>query len=308
MRRTLFPIITFALAMPLAAETIAPLDAPLPAETLATGVAEGARMTVPVMINGKGPFHFIVDTGADRSVISREVATQLALPDAGKARLVSMSGVENVRTVKIDSLQISSHVTRKMELPALAAKDLGADGLLGIDSLKNHRVVLDFVGQTMALELADTKAIRKEPDLPGTITVTAQSRYGHLVLVDADANGRDIRVIMDTGGQNSVGNKPLRDLMVRHLPASRFKPIELLSVVGDRVSADYVIAGPMRIGGMRLENNAIAFVQAHPFRRLGLEGKPAMLLGMESLRAFRRVSIDFANKRVKFLMPEKTGI
>jgi hypothetical protein len=30
-----------------------------------------------------------------------------------------------------------------------------------------------------------------------------------------------------------------------------------------------------------------------------------MLLGMESLRGFERVSVDFASKKIKFLLPPK---
>ena len=37
------------------------------------------RLTLETMIDGKGPFHFVVDTGADRSVISTELAATLGL-------------------------------------------------------------------------------------------------------------------------------------------------------------------------------------------------------------------------------------
>ncbi|MBA2770996.1 MAG: aspartyl protease family protein [Sphingomonas sp.] len=40
------------------------------------------RMTVPVSIGGRGPYRFVVDTGAERTVISRELARELSL-DAG---------------------------------------------------------------------------------------------------------------------------------------------------------------------------------------------------------------------------------
>jgi hypothetical protein len=52
-----------------------------------------------------------------------------------------------------------------------------------------------------------------------------------------------------------------------------------------------------------LGNAALAFADAHPFKLFELEKKPSMLLGMESLRAFQRVSVDFASRKIKFLMP-----
>ena len=47
---------------------------------LATDAA--ARMTVPVNIQGKGPFNFIVDTGSERTVIAKDLAQRLGL-DSG---------------------------------------------------------------------------------------------------------------------------------------------------------------------------------------------------------------------------------
>ena len=49
------------------------------AETLGVGRDVDERMTVPVNISGRGPFPFIVDTGAERTVISSELARSLSL-------------------------------------------------------------------------------------------------------------------------------------------------------------------------------------------------------------------------------------
>src|SRR5690242_4284278 len=38
------------------------------------------RMTVEVHVNGRGPFHFVVDSGADTSVVGLRIAHDLALP------------------------------------------------------------------------------------------------------------------------------------------------------------------------------------------------------------------------------------
>jgi hypothetical protein len=51
-------------------------------------------------------------------------------------------------------------------------------------------------------------------------------------------------------------------------------------------------------------NAAIAFADAHPFKLFGLDKKPSMLLGMEGLRSFERVSVDFSTKKVTFLLPK----
>jgi len=43
------------------------------------------RMTVPVSIEGRGPFSFVIDTGAERTVLSRKIATRLALDEEERA-------------------------------------------------------------------------------------------------------------------------------------------------------------------------------------------------------------------------------
>lgn len=277
-------------------------DAPSAATTVAAGEDQSRRMTVPVTVNGQGPFQFVIDTGADRTVISKELAEQLALPKSGTAKLHAMGGSAQVNMVKIDRIQVSNKITRKVKAAALPRKYIGADGLIGIDSLKGQRIVMDFQAGTMTLQASDTP----EDDLPDgvdVIVVTARTRLGQLVLADADANGQKVWVIVDTGAQNSVGNNRLRRLMVERNPSTMVKPIQMIDVLGKSTPADYTVVSRLRIGGVMLGNAALAFADAHPFKLFELEKKPSMLLGMESLRAFQRVSVDFASRKIKFLMP-----
>ena len=65
-----------------------------------------SRLYLDVRVNGKGPFKFVVDSGADRSVIGELLAAKLALPSEGKAGLRSMAGSSQVDTVRIDALTI----------------------------------------------------------------------------------------------------------------------------------------------------------------------------------------------------------
>ncbi|MEY3658024.1 MAG: hypothetical protein RL425_785 [Pseudomonadota bacterium] len=271
--------------------------------TLSTGVDAAFRMTVPVMVNGQGPFHFVIDTGADRTVISRETADQLALPQAGTKRLHAMGGSGQVRMVKVDQLQMSNRTAKHLKLAALPRQYLGADGLLGLDSLKGQRIVMDFKTGTMTLQSAGSPDASL-PDGSDLIVVTARTRLGQLVLADADVNGEKVWVIVDTGAQNSVGNSRLRRLLLSRNPKTTVTPIEMIDVLGRRFPGDYTIVNRVRIGGVLMGNAAIAFADAHPFKLFGLDKKPSMLLGMEGLRSFERVSVDFATKKVTFMLPK----
>lgn len=295
-------IALLATAPALAANAAPPVDG-VPSETvIVTGEDRSMRMTVPVMINGQGPFDFVIDTGADRTVVSESLAARLALPQSGKAVLHAMGGSSDVKTVKIQTLAVSTNVKRNIKAAALPEKYLGADGMLGVDSLKNLRIVMDFRAQTLRLE--PSSAPEEKVKDGGLIVVSARSKLGQLVMVDADANGEKLWVVVDTGAQNTVGNSRLKRTLARNIDRSSIRPIEMVDVVGRRTPASYTIVDRIRIGGVQMGNAAVAFADAHPFRLFGLDKKPSMLLGMESLRNFRRVSVDFATRKVTFHLNE----
>lgn len=301
-------LVGFALALgalsPLAAQTpeAGPALTPPVQSTLAAGDDGASRMTVPVFVNGQGPFQFVIDTGADRTVVSKELAEKLALKKSGTMRVHAMGGAGRADMVKIDQLRVSNRTMTRLTSAALPRAYIGADGLLGVDSLKGQRIIMDFKASTMTLEPSS------EPDAfaaatGDVIVVTAKTRLGQLVMVDADANGQKVWVVVDTGAQNSVGNRQLRKLMFARDPRTTTKPIEMIDVLGQRTMADYTIVNRLRIGGILLGNAAIAFTDAYPFRLFDLHKKPSMLLGMESLRGFERVSVDFSARKIKFLLP-----
>src|SRR5262249_4032177 len=66
------------------------------------------RMTVPVLLSGHGPYRFLVDTGADRTAISREIATRLKFAAGETASLHSVAGVSTVATATVPALQVTS--------------------------------------------------------------------------------------------------------------------------------------------------------------------------------------------------------
>lgn len=272
---------------------------PAPGAVIATRDTANARMMVGVTIAEKGPFHFIIDTGAERTVISQELAATLALPSAGPAELHSVSEVSTVPTVMIPSLSLNGRVVENIRAPALAQANLGAAGILGIDTLQGQQVILDFRKQEMVVRPA-----AKRPDPPATddeIVVRARSRLGRLILADANVDGRRISVIVDTGAEVTLGNSALFARFSRSAPWSGL--IEVVGVTGGRVLAQGMLLRRVQINQIKFSDMPVAVADAHIFRQLGLDKKPALLLGMDVLRGFNRVSVDFANREVRFLVP-----
>ncbi len=261
------------------------------------------RMTVPVQIAGSGPYRFVIDTGAERTVISRQLATTLRLPAGRDVNVVAMSGISRVGTVVIPSLTMSSLPERgRINAPILDAEHLGGQGLLGIDMLQSHKVTIDFDGGRM-LVTPSTKRSRPDPGDYGEIVVRARNVFGQLIVTDAQIDGKAVRVVLDTGSPVSIGNSALMRLVRRN--SGRFEPLELVSATGVTMQTQYTRARKLRVGGIEFNDMPIAFSDSPPFERFGLDKKPAMLLGMNALKFFRQVEIDFPNREVRFQLPRR---
>ena len=254
-----------------------------------------ARMTIPVMVDGQGPFPFVVDTGADRSVISRTLAARLHLPAGRPVRLHATSGASDVQTVVTD-LAFGSRDVAGVQAAVLDAGNVGAAGMLGIDALRDQRVIMDFNASTFA-----ATASHRAADIPGAIMVYGRSKFGQLVLVDAQADGQRVYVILDSGAQNTLGNAALQRL-VNSAEAGRRPPTnDVISVTGAMTPARTNRIDTIKLGGVELHGVPIAYADLETFHQFGLEGRPAMLLGMDVLRLFHRVSVDFLRREVAFL-------
>ncbi len=253
------------------------------------------RMTVLVRIADQ-PFRFLIDTGAQNTVLSKAVAAQLALPLGRRARLIGVAGTQMVDTVEVEQIDLGRRSFYGIIAPLLEGGDIGADGIVGLDSLQDQRVLLDFRKKLMAI--GDAKALGGNRGYE--IVVTARRRSGQLIMTDAMIDGVMTDVVIDTGAETSIGNRALQRALSRRRQPEQ---TTLYSVTGQQIVADLGFARSLEIGDMRLQNVQIAYADAPPFEALDLAKRPAVLLGMRDLRSFDRVAIDFSTRKVMFDLP-----
>jgi predicted aspartyl protease len=259
------------------------------------------RLTVPVRLSGMGPFRFMVDTGADRTAISRELAGRLGLANGDSASVHTVAGVSTVSTANVPDLELTRRPVKVVDAPLLESANIGADGIIGVDSLRSQRVMFDFQAQTLSIVPSILPDFHEEP---GTIVVQAARRNGRLIVTDAAANGHPLTVVIDTGSQVTIGNAALRQELVDHGLINASQKVQLESVTGETINGDYMFVRELNVGGVTLKNLAIVFADAHTFKQLNLDRRPALLLGMNAIRAFKKVSIDFASRRFRVVLPE----
>lgn len=263
------------------------------------------RLAVPVWIDGQGPFRFIVDSGADRSVIGSALAARLALPPGPPALLHGMAGASTVTTVRLDRLKLGASTIPDIVAPALAENDLGAQGLIGIDALAEQRLALDFDAKTITVEDARRPPPARAPD---EVIVTARRRKGQLILTNLEIGTQSVYAVIDTGAQVTIGNAALRARLFAGRAPPQVTPVQLVSVTGEVVTADLIVLPKLRLGGIELRAVPVAFADAPPFRMFGLADDPAVLLGTDVLEAFHRVSLDFRRRKVRFTLRDRDRV
>jgi predicted aspartyl protease len=265
-------------------------------EILALEEERFARFTVPVLIDGAGPFDFMIDTGSEATALTHEINTGLALPPLGSAILVGMASRRAVDLVEVGALTVGSHTVTDLTSPLLMRAHVGADGIIGLDSLQDFRVLIDFRDETIALE--NTR--EKEASRVGfEIVVRARPRLGQLLLTDALVEGVRATVIIDTGAQMSLANTALRD----RLRAKRSSEVTATDVNGVDIIGEMAVVSDLTIEGLSLKGVPLTFADAPAFAALGLKDEPVISLGMQHLKIFDRVAIDFASQRVMFDLP-----
>jgi predicted aspartyl protease len=278
------------------------LDPGDPPAVVRTGADLADRITIPIHIDGNGPYDFIVDTGSQRTVVSRELANRLALAPDKPVQVLSMTGLGDAATVKVPNLSFGSSSLSDIQAPVFSGAALGAPGLLGLDGLHRKRLVLDFRSGRMDITPSQPLKPRDDPD---TIVVEARSKLGQLILIDSSADGRKINVILDTGSEYSVGNSALLEKLAKRRPGAFSGAVAMTSVTGEQLVGQWGYIHKIKLGGIVLTDVPVVFADASPFEQLDLKDKPALLLGVNVLRGFRKVAIDFGRRRVDFLLPDQ---
>jgi hypothetical protein len=253
------------------------------------------RLSVEVRVNGRGPYPFVVDSGADTSVVGLRIARDLELPLGTPVVLNNMTDRNIVDRVHVAELALGPSVIRNLQLPALRESDLGGAGMIGIDALARQRLMLDFEKKLIRVE----DASRPVRALPGDIVVTARLQRGQLILTEVRAGRITLDAVVDTGSQITIGNSALREKLVRRR-LHKLETVTAIGVTGTSVELHVARIAELRLGSVTLTNVPIAFADVPPFAVFGLADQPALLLGTDLLGTFRRVSLDFRARKVRF--------
>lgn len=275
----------------------APSGAVRPIADVPFDLVRGA-MFVKVMINDKGPYTFLVDTGATACAITPEVADEyLQLPRAGEMTVSTMGSIREVPVALMS--RISVGMARADNLKALLIPDNGlsqfagrrVDGVLGASFLWRSPVQFDFPAQRLRFYPATHDISKMTADAPwaGHTTLKlkgAPNSPSCAALMRVALNGSAPRWLMlDTGANSLV----LREATAQQVKA-RSAPFgsTSISALGPRRNSKYWLLDSVRVAGLTVEN-----VQAHTPIPWGDWTEEQ--LGTDALDQFR-VTIDVSRK------------
>lgn len=206
-----------------------------------------------------------------------------------------MASRRSVEVVELDSLEVGERTFHNLAAPVLERNHVGADGIIGLDSLQDLRVLIDFRNETIAVADVDSDFSRRGFD----IVVRARHKLGQLLITDATIEGVRTTVIVDTGAQASLGNMALRN----RLRAKRSQEVKTTDVNGVSMMGQLSYVRDLTIQNISIRDVPITYADAPAFEALGLTDTPVLSLGMQHLKMFDRIAIDFSKQRILFDLP-----
>lgn len=269
-------------------------------------VGEGRRQAVyaDVHIGDKGPFRFLVDTGASTTVIDPEVAQQLQLRDSdafaivrGVGGTVQGAGIGRVKRWRIGDLRLPDQEVLVTDLPqfttsrpAEARRDTA--GLLGSDVLSTLGIVtIDFVNRQLVAHDTPTG------DVAPLVVTRGQNSVA--VFVYARVHDRGPYLFhLDTGAEvSTIEPAAATDLGLRDTGHG----VSLVGFGGSRNGPEVAI-DDWRMGDIALPPATIAAVAylnvTIALRSGGKDVTPAGALGIDVLGSFSSISLDYTKERL----------
>ena len=280
------------------AVTAAPEPDPTPINA-ATDAAN--HLTVDVRINGNGPYHFVVDTGADRTILASEVAVELGLSHGEKVMLRGVVRAVLTEAVSILTMTFGSITKRHLTVPTLSRSLLDADGYLGLDFLDRHRVTFDF--QNHLIQVNEPRArFSANWARENEARIRASGSSGHLQALDCMVDGVPATAFIDSGAEVSAANEPLLAALGRRNPSfGEMDSIRLTDITGGEIVGKVAMVDKISLAAaLTFTHCPLVIADFLVFDAWGLRQRPALLIGMNLLRQFGRVSIDYGLQELRF--------
>jgi predicted aspartyl protease len=248
------------------------------------------RIWAPVLINGRGPFRLVLDTGASHSAVTALVALALGIPldQSPPVMLRGVTGSATVPTIKVNNLSVGELDMVATVLPIVPDALGGAEGILGYEGLSNKRIFIDFRHDKITISYS-----RDDRTGLGFIKVPFKSLRGQLIVVGVMIDQIRVKAIIDTGGQTTIANLALRDALARHRRQLKGTPDQIVGATKDIQEGEVIPMPAIDFGSIQIKDSGVTFGDLFIFKQWDLTEEPAILIGMDALGLFDALVIDY---------------
>jgi len=258
------------------------------------------RIWAPVLINEKGPFRLVLDTGASRSAIGPSIVASLGIEpsNAATVMLLGVTGELEVSAATVDSFVVGDLELRPARLPIIADAFGGAEGVLGTDGLLDKRIFIDFQHDRITISRS-----RGQRPPRGFVTVPVQLVGGLIIVSDARFGSIPVQAIIDTGAQGSIANAALGEALRRRSRQEDRDASEIIGVTLDIKRGDLVSTPPLTLGEVRVGLTQITVADVYIFQHWNMTSKPAVMIGMDILGLLDALVIDYPRRELQVKIP-----
>jgi hypothetical protein len=255
------------------------------------------RIMAPVMVNGQGPFRFIIDTGASHSTLAPHLAQRLNLaPLEGQTvRLNGVTGSADVPVVIVEKIEAGSLLLANQSLPVVLTSIMAnADGILGVAGLTEQRIEVDFRSNFISISRRRGERLGDTP-----LRIPARRVTGGMLLIDGRVGRIRTRVVFDTGAERTLGNLALRDALESRRQVLGERDLATVhgateqTVPGERWLTPLIEIGALAVGDVR-----VTFGDFHIFDVWKIDARPALILGMDVIGVLDALVIDYRNNEI----------
>jgi len=245
----------------------------------------GKKPVIEAKINGRGPFQFFFDTGAQGAVLGLDLVEELRLPVVGKGEVSSPGGkgvpAKAVRfDLEVGDVSVKNVSAFTFDRAGLYGNPKAPKGVLSPRAFSGYLVTFDFPHERFLIRKGELPA-------PDDVTVFACDPKRPIPAIPVDVAGQKVFAFLDTG---APGGLTLPFSMASRL-ALAAAPIEIGR--GRRVDRELVIygaklEGQIKLGRYAWENPSIHFIKGSSHESN---------IGNDILRRFA-VTFDVKNYRI----------
>ena len=129
-------------------------------------------LVVPVFVNGRGPYDFVVDTGTSTTLIDPELASENAVQPVDRLILKTPAGETAVPRCFLDTVSMGSEFQNHVEtlvqpLAELRSLDHRVRGVLGMNFFRQFSFLIDYKHTFVELfASSDTLDVKDQTEVP----------------------------------------------------------------------------------------------------------------------------------------------